>query len=88
MLTNGKKESKINITNKCSSEGNMGFALTVIEIMAACIIIVGFINEEKLARFEQRIARIIKRRIRRSVRRRRASVESASLAARSKKYCA
>ena len=33
----------------------MGFALTIIEILIASILIIGFVNEEKLANFEDKV---------------------------------
>ena len=45
----------------------MGFALTVIEILIAFIIIIGFACEEKLAAFEQRVIRFVKRKIRKTM---------------------
>lgn len=51
----------------------MGFTLTIIEILIASILIIGFINEEKLANFEARVFLTIKRKIRK-LRRHRATV--------------
>ena len=48
----------------------MGFALTVIEILIASILIIGFVNEEKLANFENKVLLFIKRKIRKARRNR------------------
>ena len=48
----------------------MGFALTVIEILIASILIIGFVNEEKLANFENKVLVFIKRKIRKARRNR------------------
>ncbi len=42
----------------------MGFFLTILEIFVAFVLVIGFINEEKVAYFEQKAARIIKRKLR------------------------
>ncbi len=66
----------------------MAFTLTVLEIFVACILIVGFINEEKLARFEQRTSHSLKRRLRRSLKKRKIAGFSAVKLPASEKYCA
>lgn len=48
----------------------MGFALTVIEILIASILVIGFVNEEKLANFENKVFLFIKRKIRKTRRNR------------------
>ena len=48
----------------------MGFALTVIEILIASILVIGFVNEEKLANFENKVFLFIKRKIRKARRNR------------------
>ena len=57
----------------------MGFALTVIEILVAFIIIIGFMCEEKLAAFEQRVIRFVKRKIRKIRRSGRGNIRAASV---------
>lgn len=68
----------------------MGFALTVIEILIASILIIGFVNEEKLANFEHRVFRFLKRSIRKIARRNKACVRvvSAHAVRSTNKYCA
>ncbi len=52
----------------------MGFALTVLEIAVAFILIIGFTCEDKLADFERAVATFIKRKFRKMIKRSRASV--------------
>lgn len=69
----------------------MGFALTVIEILIASILIIGFINEEKLANFENKVFLFIKRKIRRARRNRAAAVRYVArptVVNSANKYCA
>lgn len=67
----------------------MGFALTIIEILVAFIIIIGFACEEKLAAFEQKAIRFIKRKLRKMMRggRRNVRVVSARINT-ANEYCA
>ena len=68
----------------------MGFALTIIEILIASILIIGFVNEEKLANFENKVFLFIKRKIRKLMRKSRANLRYVSRPAANpaNKYCA
>jgi hypothetical protein len=66
----------------------MGFFLTILEIFVAFILIIGFFNEEKVAYFEQKAARIIKRKIRRFLKKKRGGATIHRPPHTYQKYCA
>ena len=63
-------------------------ALTSFEILMATILVIGFLNEEKLALFEHRLFLKLRRAIRRHRRRKQAAVSLSSRRSVAEKYCA